>query len=328
MKKWSNDVAVLLIFFVRDDVFAKTFEAVRQARPRRLLLWQDGARPGRPEDLDGIERCRNIVENIDWECDVYRNYQTRNWGCDPSTFYSHKWAFTIVDKCIILEDDCVPCQSFFPFCKELLEKYENDFRINRICGFNHEGTTKDYPYDYFFSSTGSVWGWATWKRVADTWEEDYAFSNDKSAMKEYTLLRTDKSYERVYRKMLRQKALGRPFWESINTYARLLNNQLNIIPTKNMISNIGIGANTTHAVDNLNMLTRSARSYFFSDTYETKLPLKHPKYVFDLVRYRKASIKHNTIIHHFESGFKRLINGDKTLWDSILIHIHLKKQNK
>lgn len=328
MKQWKNDIAVLLIFFVRDDVLSKTFEAVRQARPRTLLLWQDGARPGRQDDIDGIERCRKIVENIDWDCEVYKNYQEKNWGCDPSTFYSHKWAFSIVDKCIILEDDCVPCQSFFPFCKELLDRYENDTRINRICGFNHDGITKDYPYDYFFSSTGSVWGWATWKRVADTWEEDYAFSDDKSAMREYARLRKDKAYNRVYAKMVRQKALGKPFWESINTYARLLNNQLNIVATRNMISNIGIGANTTHAVENISMLTRSARSYFFSQTYDLDHPIKHPRYVFDLVRYRKTSIKHNNIFHHFESGIKRLMKGDITVWNSILIHLHLRKLTK
>ena len=138
MKPWKNDVAVLLIFFTRDDVFAKTFAAVKEARPRKLLLWQDGPREGRPNDMQGIQRCREIAEDIDWECEIYKNYQEKNWGCDPSTFYSHKWAFSIVDKCIILEDDCVPAQSFFPFCKELLDRYEKDLRINRICGFNHK----------------------------------------------------------------------------------------------------------------------------------------------------------------------------------------------
>ena len=79
-------------------------------------------------------KCRKIAENIDWECEVHRNYHEKNMGCDPSTFYSHKWAFSIVDKCIVLEDDLVASESFFPFCKELLDKYENDQRIDRICG--------------------------------------------------------------------------------------------------------------------------------------------------------------------------------------------------
>ena len=178
MKSWKTDVAVLLIFFVRDDVFSKTFEAVKKARPRTLLLFQDGPREGRSDDIEGIKRCREIAEAIDWDCTVYRNYQDKNWGCDPATFYSHKWAFSLVDKCIILEDDCVPSQSFFPFCKELLDKYENDLRISRIAGMNNLGVFDECPDDYFFTNGGSVWGWATWKRVADQWEEDYGFCED------------------------------------------------------------------------------------------------------------------------------------------------------
>ena len=66
-KPWKIDVPVLLIFFARPDVFEKVFESVREARPSTLLLWQDGPREGRPDDIENIEKCRKIVENIDWE---------------------------------------------------------------------------------------------------------------------------------------------------------------------------------------------------------------------------------------------------------------------
>ena len=115
MKTYKIDVPVLIIFFVRDEVLQKVFDSVRQARPSTLLLWQDGPRKDVPSDYEGIERCRKIVENIDWDCQVYTNYHTENMGCDPSTFLAQKWAFSIVDKCIIMEDDRVPSQSFYMF---------------------------------------------------------------------------------------------------------------------------------------------------------------------------------------------------------------------
>ena len=111
------DVAVLITFFVRPDTLQKVFDSVREARPSTLLLWQDGPRLNRSDDLINIEKCREIVGNIDWECTVYRNYHSDNMGCDPSTFLAQKWAFGLVDKCIILEDDRVPVQSFYPYCK-------------------------------------------------------------------------------------------------------------------------------------------------------------------------------------------------------------------
>ena len=112
---WEIDVNVLLIFFVRDKVFQKTFDAVKKARPRRLFLWQDGPRAGRPDDLEGIERCRKIAENIDWDCEVYTKYNEKNIGCDPSIYYAYKWAFSYVDKCIFLEDENVLFSGDFIF---------------------------------------------------------------------------------------------------------------------------------------------------------------------------------------------------------------------
>lgn len=318
MKDWLIDTNVLIIFFVRDDVLAKTFESVKKARPRRLLLWQDGAREGRPDDINGIERCRKIVEDIDWDCEVYKNYQSRNWGCDPSTFYSHKWAFTIVDKCIILEDDCVPSQSFYPFCKELLDRYESDTRINRICGFNNEEITEYCPYDYFFTQGGSVWGWATWKRVADTWEDDYRFAGEQYEMELLNQV-VDMDYKEMLKKLKRHIGLGRPFWESINTFSRLLCHQLVIVPKRTLVTNVGISENSTHSSGNINELSTHAKYLLSMKTYEIDGPIKHPKYVVSDIAYYNRISKDYHFKNKFESVFRRLLQGNiKSVWNGFL----------
>ena len=96
----QHDVAVLLIFFCRVETFRQVFHEVKKARPARLLLYQDG--PRSDKDKPGIEACRRIAEDIDWQCEVHRFYQERNVGCDPSGFIAHRWAFSLVDKCIVL----------------------------------------------------------------------------------------------------------------------------------------------------------------------------------------------------------------------------------
>ena len=318
MKEWLVDTNVLIIFFVRDDVLEKTFNSVRQARPRRLLLWQDGAREGREDDVQGIERCRKIVENIDWNCEVYKNYQTRNWGCDPSTFYSHKWAFSIVDKCIILEDDCVPSQSFYPFCKELLDRYENDTRINRICGFNNEEITEYCPYDYFFTQGGAVWGWATWKRVADTWEEDYGFANRQYEM---DLLKqvVDIDYKQMYLKLSRHIGLGRPFWESINSYSRLLGHQLVIVPKRSLITNVGISENSTHSSGNIKELSTHAKYLLSMSSHELNGPIHHPKYVVSDIGYYNRISNNHYFLNKLESVVRRFSQGNiRSVWNGFL----------
>ena len=140
MKSALVDVAVLILFFNRPRQLAQVFEQVKKARPSRLFLYQDG--PRGEKDLPGIEACRQVVADIDWECEVHQLYQKKNYGCDPSEYISQKWAFSHADKCIVLEDDDVPSVSFFRFCKEMLDRYENDTRISMIAGFNNG---RNYP---------------------------------------------------------------------------------------------------------------------------------------------------------------------------------------
>lgn len=279
MYNWNIDVAVLCIFFARPKCFQQVFDAVKKARPRVLLLWQDGPREGREDDIENIAACRKIAEEIDWDCQVYQNYHDKNMGCDPSTHLSHKWAFSIVDKCIILEDDIVPSQSFFPFCKELLDKYENDRRVSRICGMNILG---EYPVpsDYFFARTGNSWGWATWKREADLWETEYDYLDDeyaKNCMIHY--FGENKAQKEWVKTVERRKKEGVPYWEHIVNATTLLNSGLIIYPSKNMICNVGIDKNSTHAHDDLSKLPSYVQRLFYMKTYEYEFPLKDPKYL-------------------------------------------------
>lgn len=214
MKPFLVDVPVLILFFNRPEPLSQVFDQVKAARPSTLFLYQDG--PRNEKDLKGILACREIVDKIDWDCEVHRKYQEQNFGCDPSEFISQKWAFSIVDKCIVLEDDDVPSVSFFAFCKEMLDRYEQDTRITMIAGFNNEETTADIPYDYFFSSTFSIWGWASWKRVVDQWDEHYTFLDDSFNMNQLEALIRRRKYRNDFIYMCRRhREHHKAFYETI-----------------------------------------------------------------------------------------------------------------
>ncbi len=278
MREAKIDVPVLIIFFNRASTFRQVFEAVRQAAPSTLLLWQDGPREGNEKDLVGIDECRQIAENIDWDCKVYRHYNTKNYGCDPSTFYSHKWAFSLVEKCIVLEDDLLPSQSFFSYCKELLDKYEYDERINHICGMNLLDEFTPCPYDYLFSIHGTgVWG--SWRRVAQGWDESYAFLHDKYAMKNLRKRVGKRFFDVVYKTGLDRENRKISYWETILGFDCLLNNRLVIVPKMNMVSNIGMTEGSTHSSTKLHLLPKKMAKTFNMHPHELTFPLKHPKYI-------------------------------------------------
>ena len=119
---WLIDVPVAVNFFARPEIFERTFAEIKKARPRQLFLIADGPRPGQKQDIIDCEKCRKIAEDIEWDCEVYKFYNEVNKGLFKTYFESMAQVFQIVDRCIFLEDDLVVSQSFFEFCRELLDK--------------------------------------------------------------------------------------------------------------------------------------------------------------------------------------------------------------
>jgi len=319
------DVPVMILFFNRPDTLQQVFNAVKKARPSTLLLVQDGAREGREGEEELVLQCRNIVEDINWECTVYRNYSDINLSCDHREFTGISWAFEHVDRLIILEDDCVPCPSFFPFCEELLRKYENDTRVDRICGFNRLEKYEDISADYFFSTIASGYGWATWKRVWKQIEREssYDYLDNEDLPKIYNESKSiiaDKGYGDILGQCseFRQKNMATnkfTSWENIVGVHSLINHSLVLTPKYNMIKNIGAVAGSTHYSE-WRYVNSSVKRLLLMDTYDVVFPLRHPYSVMRDVNYEK---KHYKLIHKspigrlflkFEVATRRLIDGD------------------
>ena len=285
-KKAKLETAVLLLFFNRPKQFFQVFEQVAIARPEKLFLYQDGARESK-DDAKGMDECRKVLDRIDWECEVYTWFREKNYGCDPSEYISQKWAFSIVDKCILLEDDDVPSQSFFYFCQELLNKYENDERINIISGMNTLGKYNEKDADYFYTTMCSIWGWASWRRVVEKWDAKYEFLTSQKAVDNIMALK-DLTQTEVLLKATRSHQLsGIPYYETILATDMFLNHRINIVPSKNLIKNIGIAETSTHSTDSIEKLPRGIRRVFNMDVYELDFPLRHPKYMIEDIDYQK-----------------------------------------
>ena len=279
------DVSVLILFFNRPDALEAVFREVRKAQPTRLFLYQDGPRGER--DLAGIEACRKVVENIDWPCEVHRKYQEKNFGCDPSEFISQKWAFSMTDKCIVLEDDDIPSQSFFTFCKEMLDRYENDQRISMITGTNYDEKTPDMPYDYFFATTFSISGWASWRRVIDQWDEHYTFLDDEFNLRQLDDYIKERKYQQNFIEFCRyHRSKKIAYYETIFHAQIFFSSGLSIVPRVNMISNLGACGEGVHLSGTNEDLPRAYRRIFEMGHHELEFPLRHPKYVIENVKYK------------------------------------------
>jgi hypothetical protein len=265
----SLNTAVLFLVFNRLDTTKQVFQAIRQAKPPRLYLAADGARESKQGEAENVQVVRDyIMENIDWECDVKTMFRDENLGCKYAVSAAITWFFENEEMGIILEDDCLPSQSFFWFCEELLEKYKNSENIGMISGNNffieHQKLKESYFYSY-----GNIWGWASWKRVwknydvsMKTWEDDIM----KDSLKLFL------NNEEIFNNL--SKMFDDTYDDKINTwanqwlYSRLINKLLTINPSLNLVKNIGFGKEATH--------TKGGDIFSHLNRNNITFPLIHP----------------------------------------------------
>lgn len=125
---------ILFLVFNRPDLTKMVFDEIRRAKPTKLYIASDGPRDGNKDDAKKILEVRKIVDTIDWDCELKKKYRKKNAGCKFGVSEAITWFFENEEDGIILEDDCLPSQSFFRYCQELLIKYKeleyfNDFRL-------------------------------------------------------------------------------------------------------------------------------------------------------------------------------------------------------
>jgi hypothetical protein len=267
---------VLLLVFSRPNTTRRVFETIRQARPTRLYVAADGPRPGHPSDARRCAETRAVVQEVDWPCEVFTLFQEVNLNCGLAPVTAMNWFFAHEPEGIILEDDCVPAPSFFPFCQELLARYRDDARVMHIGG-NNFGSEARAPWQpdtlsYYFSTQRNSWGWATWRRAWQLY--DYHLTDFRSvvAAGEFNDTFTG-PLEKRYRlgKMAAVLALPQPpdVWDYQWEYTIARHHGLYIVPAVNLVGNIGFGNDSTHTHDGADVLgDLPARDLAF--------PLHHP----------------------------------------------------
>lgn len=263
---------VAIIFFNRPQTTAPVFAEVARAKPAKLLLIADGPRAGHAGDEENCAATRAVVERVDWECEVLRNYSDVNLGCKLRPASGIDWVFENVEEAIILEDDCLPHPSFFRFCEELLEKYRDDERVMMISGNDFQHGENATPYSYRFSRYTNTWGWASWRRawrcfdvqmrmwplLEDTeWLVEVLGNKEAAAHWQAVFARTFQASDTV--------------WDFQWLFSCWIQNGLSISPSVNLVSNIGFGEDATH--------TKSTSEIANLPISEMAFPLRHPPWM-------------------------------------------------
>ena len=289
---------VAFIIFNRPETTQRVFDVIRQAKPSQLFVIADGSRRGHPQDEEKCAAARAITERVDWKCDVSTNFADINMGCKKRISSGLDWVFSQVEQAIILEDDCLPHPTFFHFCQELLDRYKYDNRIMMISGDNYQFGRNKTEYSYYFSRYTHIWGWATWKRAWDFFDVN---------MELWPALRDSDWLEGIFDEERSVKFWLNIFdslydgnidtWDYPWMMSCWIQNGLSILPSLNMVSNIGFGFDATNTI--------SMTDYANMKTYSADHPLKHPPLV---TRHEQAD-QHTQLIHYENRTLLRFPKG-------------------
>ena len=262
------DIPICLIVFNRPGKTRRLMDVIRSVRPETLVVIADGPRSQVPGDEEKCNDVRRIIrDGVDWPCERIEYFSDTNLGCTPRTISGLDQVFRQFEWAIIFEDDCLPDDSFFPFCEELLVRYRDDSRISMISGnnFHHQPVSTE---SYYFSRVHNIWGWATWRRC---------WNNFDPALTHWPRLKERNALADIFENEARAEAwsglfdyaLGANAWDFAWILSCWRQNQLAIVPSQNLVTNIGYDADGTHMREPDHPMAAIARS-------RMAFPLLHP----------------------------------------------------
>lgn len=236
---------IALFIFNRPQLSQIVFNAIAKVKPQQLLIVADG--PRSETEWEKCQQARNIVNQVDWPCQVLTNFANKNLGCRIRVSTGLDWVFSQVEEAIILEDDCLPSPSFFNFCQVLLKHYRYDTNIMHISGNNFQEGQSRTENSYYFSKYSHIWGWASWRRAWQYYDVNMSSWMGYKKSKHFQQL-CDSYWEQEYWlntfDYVQQGAIDT--WDYQWLLACWQQQGLSILPDRNLISNLGFTEESTH----------------------------------------------------------------------------------
>ena len=252
---------LLLIAFNRPDQLKMVIDRLRRTQPSQIYVAVDGPRSDKPNDGALVQHSRDLVQEIDWPAEIHTLFQERNLGCGLGVSTAISWFFENEERGIILEDDVLPQDSFFPFCSELLDRYEDDDRVLAISGCNFVPPEhQESPHlPYRFSRVPHIWGWATWRRSWQLHSLDMRDWQHRMPSRELWTA-SGKSlhgfvfWKSIFDLMASQKV---DTWDMQLVFEGMVRKMWTATSNVNLVDNIGFGGMATHTQDRPDYLRSS-----------------------------------------------------------------------
>ncbi|HUS24341.1 MAG TPA: hypothetical protein VM369_05285 [Candidatus Binatia bacterium] len=292
-------VATLVIAFRRPEQTRLVLEQVRAAGVRRLFIALDAPREGHAAEVQGAAAVRALAQGEAWAPQVEVNVADRNLGAGQRPLSAISWFFDHVEEGVILEDDCVPHPSLFPFCAEVLARYRNDERVMTVSGSNFAVAAGSrapdapwHPYSYGFTQVQHTWGWATWRRAWRLHDPLMGTWPDARRLGVMRALFREPDWREYWTRKMDGMHSGRPdAWDYAWYYTCMAQRGLCVMPAVNLVTNVGDDPAASHTGQHQRG-RKAANPFLRLPTAAMAMPLTHPPIVWADLEYERRLRRH------------------------------------
>lgn len=275
---------VVFLTFIRPDIASEVFARIRENKPRKLYIFSDGPRNNVEEEM--VKKTREkLLGMVDWECDLTTRFLDENKGVYNIWRYVCDEVFALEETMIFLQEDLLPSNSFFRFCDEMLDYFNNDHSIYMISGMNYLGDYKNLSdFSYFFKERNTTLGIAIWKRTYKKFlNKDSALLNNSyyQRLVDQILVNLNKKhwiskYKSLDNSNTAEIHIGEEF-DLMGINPNILYGQLVVIPKVNLIKHIGFDDNSENMNESKSM-PKAMMQLNQMELHDLTFPIIHQEY--------------------------------------------------
>ncbi len=233
---------ILLLIYNRPEHTRLVLQRLRELGITELYVSADG-----PKDAADMVACRKAQDACRTTgMNLISNFRTTHLGCKNGVISGINWFFNHVESGIILEDDCIPNAAFLDFCSHMLEQYASNSSVYMVSGNNPLGTWES-GHSHHFSRIGHIWGWATWRDRLENFDPNLPNLESFSENNGFTRLFGNTDIPKELVRNVKSALNGTiDTWDFLWTTHQAILGRLAIIPSENLIENIGFDSSATH----------------------------------------------------------------------------------
>ncbi len=237
---------IAMFVYKRLDHARRTIESLsanKLASESDLYIFSDG--PKTETDRELVKQVRAFVSSIQGFKKIEIRESPINKGLAKSIIEGVTDILKVHASIIVVEDDLVCSPYFLSYMNQALTLYEQEEAVISVHGYVFP--IKNKLPESFFLRGADCWGWGTWRRGWELFEEDgvklLAELETKNLAQEF-----DYNGTYPFTQMLKDQIRGKNDSWAIRWYASaFLKNKLTLYPGISFIKNIGIDNSGTHS---------------------------------------------------------------------------------